>query len=146
MIYLKGDPLGVPRNPLAIYLLLLAAVSGLGTVVGITTSGVVEDNTPTAAALAWGTILCLGSTATLVGMFWQGDDRTGLVLKRSGMFSVAAAAFMYGGILALGIGTAGLFAGGVVIGFGLACAVQFHLINKRIHAIIKLTREQANGS
>lgn len=136
---MKPDPLGVPRNPLAIYLLLLAAISGLGMVIGVTTARAIEDSVDPLVAITWGTILFLGSSVTLIGMFWQGDVRTGLVMKRTGMFSVGVASMVYGVIVLWTIGVGGTFAAGTVMGFGAACFVQFHAINKRIHQIIELT-------
>lgn len=138
----KPDPLGVPRNPLAIYLLLLACVSGFGMMVGTTTAGAVERSVPAVVALLWGTILFAGSAVTLLGMFWPGDIRAGLLLKRTGMFSVGIAAVVYGVIVGTAVGVEGLFAAGTIIGFGLACFAQFHIINRRIHEIVHLTRVQ----
>lgn len=141
MFPLKGDPLGVPRNPLAIYLLILAAITGLGILVGITTAGSITA-VPVPAAFTWGAILFGGSTATLLGVFWQGDVRTGLALKRAGTFSVGTAALIYAVIVGIALGTGGLFAAGTIAGFGIACFIHFHTINDRIHAIIAATKAE----
>lgn len=139
---LKPDPLGVPRSPLAVYLLVLASISGLGLVVGASTAALVETSVPVEVSFTWGLILFLGSLLTLIGMYWQGDIRTGLVLKRLGMFSVGVAAILYGALTAFVLGSPALFSAGTTIGFGVACFAQFHIINKAIHSIITITKSE----
>jgi hypothetical protein len=139
---LKPDPLGIPRNPLAVYLLLLAFVSGLGMLLGPTTAGAVERTLPPLIANLWGGILFLGSGATLAGMFWQGDIRFGLLMKRTGMFAVGVAAIVYGMVIAVAVGLEGLFAGGITSGFGVVCFLQYLRVNRRIHEIVLLTKAE----
>jgi hypothetical protein len=137
---LKPDPLGVPRNPLAVYLLLLCFVSGVGMVTGNTTARAVEDGVDPLVAFTWGMILLLGSAATLLGMYWPGDIRAGLLMKRTGMFCVGVAAVIYGFVVGISVGTGGLLAGGTIVGFGVACFAQFNIINHRIQSIIHITK------
>lgn len=137
---MKADPLGEPRNPLAIYLLGLTFLSGLGTTFGVPSSGSIEAELPVYLARAWGVMLTFGSLSTLCGIFWQGDVRTGLVLKRVGMFSLMVAAFVYGTVLIVAGGLQAAYVAGIIYGFGAACAMQFRKINRRIRAIIQETR------
>lgn len=137
---IKEDPLGVPRNPLAVYLLIICFVSGLGMATGNTTARAVEEGVDPLIGFLWGLILLLGSGVTLVGMYWPWDVRPGLLLKRTGMFCTGVAAIIYGCIVALTMGTEGLLAGGTIVGFGVACFTQFAIINRRIHSIIDVTR------
>ena len=141
---LKGDPLGVPRNPLAIYLLTLAAVSGFLMLCGITTARGIEASLHPFIARGWGAALFFGSVATLSGAYWQGDPRTGLALKRVGYFAVMVAAFLYSMVVLFSFGFAGLFASTVVLGFGGVCLIQFRHVNKRIEQIVRqTTRDEA---
>lgn len=137
---MKADPLGEPRNPLAIYLLILTLISGLGTAFGVPSSGSIESELPEYLARAWGIILFFGSAATLLGIFWQGDVRTGLVLKRVGTFTLTVASLVYGTVLLVAAQMDAALAAGMVYGFSAACALQFLKINRRIQAIIQASR------
>lgn len=137
---MKADPLGEPRNPLAIYLLALTFVSGLATAFGVPSSGSIQSELPPYLARAWGVMLIFGAANTLLGIFWQGDIRTGLVLKRVGMFALMVGAFMYGTVLILAAQMQAAFVAGIIYGFGAACLMQFRKINRRIHAIIEESR------
>lgn len=137
---MKADPLGEPRNPLAIYLLALCCVSGVGIVVGVSTSGSIEAALPEYLAQIWGLMLAFGSSVSLAGMFWQGDRRTGLLVKRVGMLSLSIAAAIYAVVIAVAAGRDGAFIAGIVAGFSVATFAQFVRINRRIHQIIRATR------
>ena len=137
---MKADPLGEPRNPLAIYLLVLTLMSGIITTFGGTTSGTVEAELPTYLAHIWGLMLTFGASCSLLGIFWQGDVRSGLLLKRVGMLTLTVGAFVYGTVLLFAAHLAAAYIAGLVYGFGLACALQFAKINRRIHAIIRASR------
>jgi hypothetical protein len=140
ILALKPDPLGHPRNPLAVYLLCLCFVSGLVTLFGPSASGALESALHTWVVHVWGAALVHGSGATLTGMYWPGDVRTGLLMKRMGMFSLMVAATMYSVVIVGTIGTGGILTGGIVFGFAVACAVQYKVINERIRAIIRLSQ------
>lgn len=137
MAKLKPDPLGVPRHPLAVYLLVLAAVSGAAQFVGIVVARTAHLVLPRAVDATWAALLFLGATSALVGMFWQGKDvRTGLTLKRIGMFALAAAGLIYSILLVFAYKTGGLFNAGIVFGFALACGLHYRTVVRRINAII----------
>lgn len=139
---LKPDPLGVPRNPLAMYLLGLALVSGIITAYPSEegASGAIST-LPSIMSNLWGVVLAGGSAATLVGMFWQGAITTGLLLKRVGMFALAVASFCYALVVAVNVGLSGLFSSGSILGFGFACAWQYRALNARVKFIIRATAE-----
>lgn len=139
--YLKPDPLGVPRNPLAVYLLLLAMVSGLLSFTATTPTRNMNEALPPYAEYLWGGALFLGSTATLVGMYWQGRITTGLLLKRIGMFALSVACFVYSLVTIVAYHERGLFTAGVVLAFGVACAIQYHALNQRVRAILHASKE-----
>lgn len=134
---LKADPLGEPRNPLAVYLLALCVVSGVSLLSGVSTSGSIESELPFAAARIWGVMLTAGASSTLLGMFWQGDRRTGLLIKRTGLLTLSIAAFIYAAVILAAAGMQGAFVCGIVVGFGVATAIQFVRINRRVHQIIQ---------
>jgi hypothetical protein len=136
-IKLKADPVGEPRNPLAVYLLALCLISGISLLVGVSTSGSIEAELPFAAARVWGAMLTFGAGSTLLGMFWQGDRRTGLLIKRGGLLALSIAAFIYAAVIITAAGMDGAFISGLVLGFGVATTIQFVRINRRVHQIIR---------
>lgn len=138
--WLKPDPLGYPRNPLAVYLLTLAFASGILQLAGLTTAKAVDENLPGVAKVAWAVLLVLGAGCSLVGMFWPGTVSTGLVLKRTGMFTLAVAALIYAVVILGAVGLAGLTSGGIILGFSFACWVQYRQINERVHQVLELTQ------
>jgi hypothetical protein len=87
--HLKPDPLGVPRHPLAVYLLALAAFSGASQAIGVIVAAPPQIALPPAVNFAWATMLFLGGLSSLSGMYWQGSVPTGLTLKRIGMAMLA---------------------------------------------------------
>lgn len=142
-LLLKPDPLGVPRNPLAVYLLALCLVSGIVTASGLAASKAIDEQMPHLVDNVWGGMLTFGSGATLLGMFWPGLVNTGLLLKRVGTFSLAVASFIYATVIVLAAGRYGLFNAGLILGFGLACGLQCLLINRRVAAIIQASKGDA---
>lgn len=137
---MKADPLGEPRNPLAIYLLTLTLISGVGTAVGVPTSGSIEAELPLHLARAWGLMLFGGSSACLLGIFWLGDVRTGLLLKRVGMLTLTVAALVYGTVLLFAAQMDAALIAGIIYGFGVATAIQFVKVNRRIRKIIEASQ------
>jgi hypothetical protein len=131
----KADPLGTPRHPLVVYLLALAVISGLGILLGGRTTGSIQDTLDPLARNTWAVILTLGSSTTLAGMFWPGDQRTGLLLKRFGYLALAIASFVYAIVVITVIGSGATLFGGTLVGFGVACA----LMVRRIDRIVKAT-------
>ena len=136
---MKPDPIGEPRNPLAVFLLTLSAISGLLLVVGVPSAGSIESQLPRAASLTWGGVLGSGSMAALLGMFWQGDRRTGLVLKRLGFLGLVVASVVYAATLLLFFGVHSLFVSTIVAGYGYACGLQYTRVSRTIHRIIAET-------
>lgn len=133
---LKPDPLGLPRNPLAVYLLCVAFVSGLSSALGFGTSRSIDD-LPHSVSLTWGTVLALGSAAALTGMFWQGDPRTGLVVKRFGYIALTFASLIYATVLVATFLPGAFMVAFFVYGFAAACAYRALVVNRAIRLIIE---------
>lgn len=139
---MKPDPMGESRNPLAIYLLCLCFISGALILVGMDTSRSIEDSLNPTLVLVWGGVLVFGSSLTLGGLFWQGDPRTGLVMKRVGLLSLAVAAVIYAGVIVWAFRVASIFPAGIVLGFGAACFLQYRKVSGRIRQIIRITDDR----
>jgi hypothetical protein len=136
--HLRPDPLGFPRHGLVVFMLALCVTSGLATVVGEPAANSIEATLPEATTLVWGGMLLVGGLGALVGMFWQGDPRTGLVAKRFGYTSLCLASLIYAPILLVSAGIpGGALAGGTVLGFALACAHTAWRVDRRIAAILE---------
>lgn len=130
------DPLEASRHPFEVYLLVLAAVSGVPLLLGKPNSGSVQDALPPAMTALWGAMLVLGSTLALAGLYWRGRRSTGLLMERTGLIGVGGAALVYACIL-LTTGWRGMFAACITGAFGLACITQARRISQRIHAVIQ---------
>lgn len=133
---IKPDPLGVPRDPLAVFLLALALFSGLGFVFGKPTSNSLEASLPHWATVLWGLMLTIGSLASLVGMYWPGDIRDGLLIKRIGMAALASSAVVYAISIWITFGATALLPGTLAFFFGYACYLRYRRINQAINVLI----------
>lgn len=136
---LQPDPLGIPRNPFQVYLLCLAIAAGIPLLFGVPTAGSLEASLPRFQVVIWGLMLVLGSSTTLVGMYWPGHPASGLLIKRTGLVSVGSAAFVYTSVLVLYFGVRAGLVIVYTLGFAVACFVQAHYINRHIKAVIKAT-------
>lgn len=133
---MKPDPLGMPRHPLAVYLLVLATFSGLSQAVGVIVAATPDIALPPAVNFAWAVMLFLGGLSSLAGMFWQGSVPTGLTLKRAGMAMLGGSGLIYAIVLVWTFGQGGLLSGGIILGFSLACWMHYRTVVRRIRAII----------
>lgn len=139
--HLKPDPLGYPRHGLVVFLLCLVAVSGISVFTTTPAAGSMEEGLPQFVQLAWGAMLFAGGVAALVGMFWQGDVRTGLVAKRFGYVALAVAAVPYSVVILGTYGFGGLLSAGIILGFAGACAHTARRVEKRVQEILKKRAE-----
>lgn len=135
--HLKPDPLGYPRHGLVVFLLCLVAVSGISVFTTTPAAGSMEEGLPSFVQLVWGAMLFAGGVAALLGMFWQGDVRTGLVAKRFGYVALAVAAVPYSVVILGTYGFGGLLSAGIILGFAGACAHTARRVEKRIQEILK---------
>lgn len=133
---LKPDPIGLPRHPLVVYLLALTLLSGMANLLGEPTTGSVEAELQPDIRLMWNVILTLGAMTALAGMFWPGDPRTGLLLKRFGYMALSIAALAYALVLILLVGQGALYVGLVIGGFSLACGHATRQVNQAIRATL----------
>lgn len=134
---MKPDPLGHPRHPLVIYLLTLALVTGVTSLAGTGTAGSVEAELDRVAVIGWSAALAAGSATVLLGMFWQGDPRTGLVLKGWGYYALTLAALVYALVLVERFGPAGAMpVAATIAGFAVACGVMARRIRRVIKAAV----------
>lgn len=129
------DPLEASRHPFETYLLTLAAVSGIPLLFGQVNSGSIEAALPPVMVAFWGSMLVLGSSLALVGLYWRGRPATGLLMERSGLVGVGGSSLIYAVVL-IPNGFQGLFSACVTAGFGLACFTQARRIGRRIDTAI----------
>lgn len=138
-VQLKPDPLGFPRNPLAVYLLAVALFTGVLELVGLNTARSVEDTLPPAAQLTWAGLLTLGSGSSLVGLYWPGTIPTGLVLKQVGMFTLGVASSLYALLLVVAFGVPALTQAAITLGLALACWLHHRQIKRRVEQVIRMS-------
>jgi len=133
---LKPDPLGVPRDPLAVFLLVLALISGLGFIFDEPSSGSLERSLPHWGQITWGVMLTFGATLSLAGMFWPWQQRDGLLVKRVGMAALAISAMVYAVAIWIQFGWTAALPGALAFFFGYACFLRYRIINRAIHVLM----------
>lgn len=131
-MHMKPDPMGTPRHPLVVYLLCLAAISGLRLLFGLPAADSVEAELGASTRMTWAIMLTAGSTVTLMGMFWPGDPRDGLLLKRWGYLALSIASGVYGLVLFARFGMGSLLLGATLLGFAGACGIMVRRINRAV--------------
>jgi hypothetical membrane protein len=135
--HIKPDPLGYPRHGLVVYLLALCVLSGVTLLFGRPAAGSLEAALDRQIVVGWALLLTLGAVFALVGIFWPGDVRTGLVTKRLGYAGLTFAATIYALVI---IGTfrgEAMLIGGILLGFAYACFHTWRRINQRINEILE---------
>lgn len=122
-----ADPYRAGRHPFQRYTLGLCIVGTLPLLLGEPTSGSIESSLPPPVVLAWGILLTLGCSTTLVGVFWPLREPitprsfvTALFLERLGLAIVWPTAFVYSGIIIAVTGWSGFLVAMLVVGFGWA--------------------------
>lgn len=134
--HLKPDPLGYPRHGLVVYLLLLCTLSGIRLLFGAPAAGSIEEALDRQVVIGWATLLTLGAGCALAGMFWPGDVRTGLLVKRLGYAALTFAATIYALVIFATFAREALLIGGILLGFAYACFHTWRRVNQRIREIL----------
>lgn len=133
---IKPDPLGYPRHGLVVYLLCLCVLSGVTLLLGEPAAGTLEAALDRQIVLGWASLLTLGAGSALAGMFWPGDVRTGLLVKRLGYVALTFAATIYALVIISTFQREALLIGGILLGFAYACFHTWRRVNQRIREIL----------
>lgn len=141
----RTDPRLSGRHPFEIYMLALAAVTGIPSLFGAPEPGSIEAALPSWAVFAWSLVLSLGSVLALLGISLKRRD-TGLILEQLGLAFVGAASIIYAVSLWAVAGLAALFAGGIVFGFGVSCLVRWKDLQETIDAVHEAEKEQGTAT
>jgi hypothetical protein len=130
---IKSDPMGLPRNPFHVFLFIIALFNGLSLMFAEPTSTAIENAFDDQWRIAYGALLSVGAGLVLAGMYWQGDRRSGLFLKRGGYLGLCFATFIYSmAVIFVLHSTGGVLAASVTLGFSGVCGWQVHVINRRV--------------
>lgn len=134
---MKPDPMGEPRNPFQVYLLCLGCLSAF-TILwpGPASTGAIAQALSETFENIWAGMLLLGCGSTLVGMFWQGDARTGLVIKRAGLNILCYPVLVYAVIVWTVAGWGATTVAMTMVGFAVSAALQARRVSIRIRAAI----------
>lgn len=132
--------MGQERNPFQVYILGLCVMTGITALTPTPTSSSVARVLDPPHLHIWGGMLAFGAVLSLLGMFWWGDARNGLVTKRLGLITLFIPCITYGiAILVVQGFPGGLTIALSLVGFAAACAIQARRVHRRIKTIIKLT-------
>lgn len=108
-----------PIDPRALFVLVMALVSGLPLFFGVIEPGSIDEALPTWAVLAWAAALVVGAATSLTGMSMQ--TLLGVILEGVGSIAVGAATVFYGAVILLEVPfRSGAFPAAIILGWGLA--------------------------
>lgn len=126
-----ADPLTAGRHPFQVYLLTLALISGITQLIGNQPPDTITESLEPFMVTIWSYMLVGGSLLTLMGSYWpKAHYDTGLTLERIGLAFTGTAACIYGIVIIRTLHLPGAVAGGITIGFGLACLIRTRGIGK----------------
>ena len=118
---MQPDPLGLPRNPFHVFLIAITFLNGLALVFGVSTSLTLEAELVSLLERCYGFLLAVGSLGVLVGMYWPGDPRDGLLAKRSGYVALCVASLIYAYATVNRFGVNGVLLGSICLAFSAIC-------------------------
>lgn len=138
--HLKPDPLGHPRNPFHVFLFIIILMNGLVIAFGVSTSAAVANALDPEWRRFYGLLLGSGAALVILGIFWPGDPRGGLLTKRTGYFGLGAATCIFAGAVIYAVRTPeSIMASSITFAFGCICFWQVHIINRRVNQIIQVS-------
>lgn len=139
-MWLKPDPMG-ERNPFQVYMLCLAILSGASILISDVpaSAGSIEQYLVGWQEAVWGWLLVLGSSISLLGMYWQRDARDSLLMRRFGFLVLSVPLMVYSIALVARFGFTALTLSMTIMGFAAASLVQAFRVNKVINEIIHQT-------
>lgn len=138
---MKPDPLGVPRDDFRVFILAWCVINGIANLFGRPTSVAVQAQLTGVFERVYGATLSLSAAAVLAGMFWLGDPRDGLVVKRAGYIGLTFAVGVYGGSSVARYSFGGVFIAGASLIFAALCARSAWVVHQRIRAAIEAADE-----
>lgn len=122
-LVVRHVPAALLLHPFELYIATLAAIGGVPLLLGNPAPESIDALLPVYLARLWGFELVLGSALVLAGLI-----RPRTTLERRGHTLLAPAAVVYGTAIWTVLGGAGLLAGGILVGFGLACATRAYVL------------------
>lgn len=120
-----------PADPRAVFILVLSVFSGLTSLALQTGPQSLELVLPYWTVATWGTILCLGSAVTLIGMLFQSIN--GIIAEQVGSVMVGAAAIFYPVVALYVVGLGALQSVSIIFAWGLACFWRWGQLQVLIH-------------
>lgn len=138
---LKPDPIGMPRDEFRVFILAWCAVNGLAIALGSSTSASVEAQLSETFERLYGATLSISATAALVGSYWQGDARDGLLARRTGYTGMGFAVAIFAAATLTRFSLGGIFISGVSLIFAGICFRSAWRAHQRIKEAIHAAEE-----
>lgn len=133
---MQPDPLGMPRNPFHVFLIVITLLNGLALVFGVSTSLTLERELVSLLERCYGFLLAVGAAGVLAGMYWPGDPRDGLLAKRVGYVGLCVASLIYAYATVQRFGLSGALLGSVCLAFAAICGWYAWQIGKIVKGAI----------
>lgn len=129
-----------PADPRAVFVLALSVFSGLTAFVLGAAPESLESLLPEWALYVWGGTLALGSGVALAGMAFQSVN--GIITEQIGNAMVAAATIFYSLIVFWIVGPSAIQSVGIILAWGLACALRWVQLQLLIRSAVARQRKQ----
>lgn len=130
-----------PADPRAVFILLLSVFSSMTAIAVRQAPPSLKEVMPEWAILAWGVSLGLGSLLTLAGMLRQTVN--GIITEQIGSVTVAAATLFYSAIAFWQVGWSAVQTVGIVLAWGLSCALRWFQLQSLINSAIGRAHKRA---
>lgn len=130
-----------PADPRAVFILALSVFSGFTAVLLDRAPDSLNSLMPSWAVIAWGILLASGSAVTLLGMALQSIN--GIIIEQVGSVMVAATTIFYATIGFWQIGLDALQGIGIILAWGLSCALRWFQLQALINDAVGRARKRA---
>lgn len=130
-----------PADPRAVFILALSVFSGITAFALEVAPDSLHALLPDWAVFVWGALLTLGSVVTLAGMIMPTVN--GILIEQVGSVMVAATTIFYSVLALWTTGLEAIQVIGLVLAWGLACAIRWGQLQILIHDSVRRAQKIA---
>ena len=132
VVVVVNDPLSPPPNSFHMFILGLAALNGLSTMLGFATSASLNAGMTKHLVQVYGALLGFSALCCLAHGYWRWDPRDGLLVGRIGYRGLTFATAIFGFATPLLYGFEGILSSCITLGFSFVCWKTSRKISEKI--------------
>lgn len=130
------------RHPFEIYILYLALLTALPTLLGVTPRpGSINYLMPGWMAVGWSAFLAGGAALTLLGIYWR-ERATGLIMEQLGLALVGVMSVAYAVCVLYVTGLDSGVGAAIVGGFGVSCLRRYWQIQQVLDSVHEVEKRK----